>query len=212
MQNKDHNNSKGGAGDAKKGGALPLLEFALGAALAGAAGFMYVTHKEDIDREAKKRIDQLAKLYKETKPEIEKRVKQVWGEINKNTIATYLNLRSMLLHELQAENMAKRGKMLQKNYENIVDSVSKSARKSGMLTPAMEKGVGQMFKMDWKSVEKMLTSAVMMGAQKAVSGAQKAMSGMKNLKAAGKAKKVSKHIKAAAKKMGKAKKAVNKKK
>lgn len=167
----------------KSGG---FLTMALGAALATAAGYMYVTHKEEIDKEAKKRIQQLAQLFHQTKPQIEKRVKQVWGEVSKNGIATYLDLRGMLLHALENEAVAKKGQMLKKSYDEIVDKVIASARKSGMLTPEIEKKLTDTFKMDWDEVQKVLTDVVIMGASKTASAFKK-MNSSKQAKAARKA-------------------------
>lgn len=176
----------------KSGGSF--LVAALGAALATAAGYMYVTHKEEVDKEAKKRIQQLAKMFHQSKPQIEKRVKQVWGEVSKNGIATYLDLRGMLLHTLENEAVSKQGEMIKKRYDEIVDKVIASARKSGMLTPEIEKKLTETFKMDWNEVQEILTKAVVMGASKTASTIKK-MNSSKQAKAAKKA------VSAAARKM-----------
>lgn len=148
----------------KKGG-FPLLQLALGAALAAGAGY-YATHKEEVDREAKKKIDKLAKMFRENRPAVERRVKKVWGEVNKEAIATYMDLRGKLLNELEEENLKKRGKMLKEQYDQIVDQVVKQAKKSGVLTPDVEKKLAMLFKMDWNDVKKMLMELVMTGAKK----------------------------------------------
>ena len=176
----------------KSGGSF--LVAALGAALASAAGYMYVTHKEDIDNEAKKRIQQLAKMFHQSKPQIEKRVKQVWGEVNKNGIATYLDLRGMLLHALENEAVSKKGEMVKKRYDEMVDKVIASAKKSGVLTPEIEKKLSETLKMDWNEVQKVLTDVVMMGASKTASALKK----MNSSKQAKVAKKV---VSSAAKKL-----------
>jgi len=200
----------------QKGGG-GLLSFALAAALATAGGYVYATHKEEIDREAKKQINHIAKMFKESKREIEKRVNKVWGKVNKDAVKTYIELRSQLLHALDNENLKKQGKMLQSQYNKLVENVVKNARKAGYLTPDIEKKLDELFKMDWKDVEKMLKKlmvegskaasqmmqnanvsrktkavkkSVMRTAKKAKSGAKKAASSMK--KAASKMKKTAK--------------------
>jgi len=142
-----------------------LLQLALGAALAAGAGY-YAAHKEEVDREAKKKIDKLAKMFRENRPEVEKRVKKVWGEVNKEAIATYMDLRGKLLHELEEENLKKHGKMLKEQYDKIVDEVVKHAKKSGVLTPDVEKKLADLFKMDWNDVKKLLMELMMIGAKK----------------------------------------------
>lgn len=149
----------------KSGGGL--LSFALAAALATAGGYVYATHKDEIDREAKKQIDHLAKMFKESKKDIEKRVKKVWGQVNKDVVKTYLDLRSELLHALDNENLQKQGKMLQEHYNKLVEDVVKNARKAGYLTPEVEKKLNELFKMDWKQVEKMLTKLMNEGSKRA---------------------------------------------
>lgn len=141
------------------------MQLALGAALAAGAGY-YATHKEEVDREAKKKIDKLAKMFRENRPAVERRVKKVWGEVNKEAIATYMDLRGKLLNELEEENLKKRGKMLKEQYDQIVDQVVKQAKKSGVLTPDVEKKLAMLFKMDWNDVKKMLMELVMTGAKK----------------------------------------------
>lgn len=157
-----------------KSGGLPLLGFALSAALAGAAGYMYVTHKEEIDKEAKKRIDQLAKQFKQSRPEIERRVKKTWGEVSKGAIAVYLDVRSALLHALEEENLQKGGKMIQAKYDKIVEDVIGNAKKSGMISPEVEKKLTELLKMDWKDVEKNLMGFMVKGTEKAVKFVRKA--------------------------------------
>lgn len=188
----------------KQSGGFPLVEFALAAALATGAGYMYVTHKEEIDKEARKKIDKLAKLYKQSRPEVEKRVKKVWGEVSKNAISTYMDLRASLLHELEAENLKRRGDVLKKHYDQIVEGVIKSARKSGILTKETEDKLAGMFKLDWKELEKNLMNA-------AIIGAQKAAVAIKNIRNNQKAKTVKKRLLKAAKRGVGKKNAGNKK-
>ena len=147
----------------KKGGNNgPLfISVALGAALAAGAGY-YVTHKEEIDREAKKQIDMLARLFKETRSEVEKRVRKVWGEVSHEAVATYMDARGALLHMLENEVVEKTGKLVQKNYNEAVDNVIRAARKSGMLTPDVEEKLAEMLKMDWKDVQKIFESGMKM--------------------------------------------------
>jgi type III secretory pathway component EscV len=143
----------------KKKGGMPLLQLALGAALAAGAGF-YFTHKEDVDKEAKKQIEKFAKMFHEKKAVVEKKVKEVWGETSKEAVAVYMDLRSQLLKELEEENLKKRGQMLKTQYEKVVDEVVRRARKSELLTPEMEEKLGDIFKMDWTQVQKMLVTMV----------------------------------------------------
>lgn len=204
MNNKSQNHKKDVA-------EFPLLRLALGAALGASAGYMYIAHKEDIDREAKKRVDQVAKMFYQSQVEIEKRVKKIWGEVSKNTIATYLDLRGMLLHQLQTQNPGKTGAMLKKQYDQIVDNVIASARKSGLLSPAIEKGIAEMFKLDWKDMEKMLTKLMITGARETVKQVQKLRSGKKVREVRKTITKAAQKMSTSAKKSsGKAKKTVKK--
>lgn len=175
----------------KKGGG-GLLSFALAAALATAGGYVYATHKDEIDREAKKQIDHLAKMFKESKKDIEKRVNKVWGQVNKDAVKTYLDLRSQLLHALDNENLQKQGKMLQGHYNKLVEDIVKNARKAGYLTPDIEKKLNELFKMDWKQVEKMLTKLMN-------EGSKRAGQMMRDAKVSGKVKAVKKNVMKAAK-------------
>ena len=194
---KDHN---------KKGGALPILEFALSAAVAAAAGFVYMSHKEDIDKEAKKRIDQITKFYKQSKPEIEKRVKKIWGEVSKSTVGMYLDLRSSILHEIDERDLVHKGKILKKHYDEIVEDVVEMARKKGWLNPEMETQLAEMFRMDWDKVQKTVEHAMMVGAHKTAMALRK-------IKVERAVKKVNKHIKkSVAKKPSSKKKSAPKKK
>ena len=183
---------------AEKKGGFPLLQLALGAALAAGAGY-YATHKEQVDREAKKKIDMLAKMFNEKRPVVEKRVKKVWGEVSKEAVVTYMDLRSKLLHELEEENLKKHGKMLKEQYEKIVDQVVKQAKKSGVLTTDVEKKLADLFKMDWNDVKKMLMELVMNGAKKTAAIVRKA-------KVSKQVRKVTKTVKKAANKSGKKRK------
>lgn len=139
----------------KKGGGGIILLSMIGAALAAGAGY-YATHKEEVDREAKKHMDRLAKLYKEKRPEVERRVQEVWGEVSDEAVATYLDVRGAVLHALEEENLEKTGKMLRKEYENLVEMAVKQARKSGLLDKDIEKKLEKLFKMDWKEIQKVL--------------------------------------------------------
>jgi hypothetical protein len=176
---------------------FPLLKLALGAALAAGAGYYY-THKEEVDKEAKKRIDLLAKLFKEKRAEVERRVNKVWGNAGKDAIATYMDLRGQVLHALEKENLKKQGKMLKENYDRIVVDIVKSARQSGVLTPDVEKKLAELFKMDWNQVKNVLKDLLTAGAQKTAQFVRKA-------KVANKVRKVKKVVKAAAKVKVKAK-------
>jgi hypothetical protein len=134
-----------------------LLTLALGAALAASAGY-YATHKEEVDREAKKKIDLLAKKFKETKPQVEKKVKEVWGKVSDDAVATYLDLKAAVLEALEDENVQKTGKALKEKYDDVVDSVLESARKSGVLTKETEEKIANVFKQDWKKIGKNLAT------------------------------------------------------
>ena len=163
--------SKGHRGCKKEhggGGGAMLLSVALGAALAAGAGY-YVTHKEEVDREAKKKIDELARLFKETRAQVEPKVRKVWGDVTEDTIAKYMDVRGALLHALEDERVQNAGELLKSNYEEIVETIVKSARKSGILDAATEKKLEQLFKTDWSKVKEVL----MTGAEVATSVATK---------------------------------------
>jgi|GEM_PF-2100973 len=173
----------------KKG--MPLLQLALGAALAAGAGY-YFTHKEEVDKEAKKKIVEFAKSFHEKRAVVEKKVAEVWGETSKEAVAMYMDLRGQLLKELKEENLKKRGKMLKDQYDKVVDDVIRRARKSELLTPEMEEKLAGIFKMDWAQVQKMLMGMV-------TAGAKKTAGIVKNIKVARKVKAVRKTVTKAAK-------------
>ncbi len=170
----------------KGGGGALLLSMALGAALAAGAGY-YATHKEDVDKEAKKRIDELAKTYKETRAQIEPKVREVWGTVSKESVERYMDLRGTILHAIEDEKVQNAGVLFRENYESIVENVVQQAKKSGILDAKMQKKLEKLFKMDWEKVRE----TVMNGAEVASSMAKK---GMK--KATKEVKKTSKQVKA----------------
>jgi hypothetical protein len=173
----------------KKG--MPLLKLAFGAALAAGAGY-YFTHKEEIDQEAKKKIDRFAKLFKEKRAVVEKKVAEVWGEVSNEAVASYMDLRAQVLKQLEKENLQKHGKMLKEQYEKIVRDVVSRARKSELLTPAMEEKLSEIFKMDWAQVQKLLMTFV-------TAGAKKTATVVKKMRVARKVKAVRRAVKKAAK-------------
>ncbi len=170
----------------KKGGGALFLTVTLGAALAAAAGY-YATHKEEVDKEAKKHMDQLAKAYKENRPMVEKRVREVWGDVSEEAIATYLDVRGAVLHSLEEENLEKTGKMIRKQYDQIVETVVKEARKSGVLNKDVEKKLEDLFKMDWKEISAILGSSAHKVAGVATKEVKKVVKDVKKKKAARKA-------------------------
>lgn len=166
----------------KKGGGSLLLSVALGAALAAGAGY-YVTHKEEVDREAKKKIDELAKLFKETRAQVEPKVREVWGVVSKEAVEKYMDVRGALLHALEDERVQNAGEMLRENYDSIVEAVVSNAKKSGLLDAATQKKLEKLFKMDWEKVKEVM----MTGAQVAAEVAKKsAKSAKKTVKKAAK--------------------------
>jgi len=161
----------------KGGGGGLFLSMALGAALAAGAGY-YATHKEEVDREAKKKIDELAKLFQETKSQIEPKVRKVWGEVSKESVAKYMDVRGALLHALEDEKVKNAGDLVRDNYDSIVESIVSSAKKSGLLDNETQKKLEKLFKMDWDKVrEVMMTSAEVASvvAKKGVKKAKKAV-------------------------------------
>jgi Fe2+ transport system protein B len=171
----------------KKGGGGILLSMALGAALAAGAGY-YATHKEQVDRHAKKKIDLLAKKFQESRPQIEKKVKEIWGKVSNEAVATYIDLKASVLKALEDENVERTGKTLKETYDMVVDSVMESARKSGVLNKETEAKIAEVFKQDWKKIGKNIAdnankfakvaknkvAAAKRGAQKAKKPARKA--------------------------------------
>lgn len=133
------------------GGGGMLLSVALGAALAAGAGY-YATHKEEVDKEAKKRIAQLAKTFHQTRAQVEKRVRQVWGNVSDDAVATYMDVRGSLLHALEEKNVTKTGQFLQSNYNKLVDASVKAAKMSGVLDPSTGTKLANSLKMDWEEV------------------------------------------------------------
>ncbi len=162
-----------------------LLKFALGAALAAGAGYAYFTHKEDIDAEAKKRIQQLAKAFHQSKTEVEKRVKKAWGEVSHEAVASYLDVRANLLHALEKEPLKKGEKMLKERYEKLVDSVLLQAKKTGILNGKNQQHLSEVLKSDWQQVQKVMSlslRAAENNARSTIKNAQK--SARKTLKSA----------------------------
>jgi uncharacterized protein HemX len=153
----------------KKGGHGLLLTLALGAALAAGAGY-YATHKEQVDSAAKKKFNQLAKMYRETKKRVEKRVEEVWGDVSDETVATYLDIRSAILQSLEKENLKKTQAAVQKKYLKAVDDVLERARKAKWLDKKMEKKLESIFKGDWDEIKVILGDI----AEEAGKGAHKA--------------------------------------
>lgn len=184
----------------KKGGSL--FRLAIATALASGAGYFYATHKEDVDKEVKKRVDELAKMLEETKKDIEKRVKVVWGEVSKEAVEVYTDLRSSILESLEEENLHETGKLLRAKYDEIVKKVVKQAKKSGILTPEVEKRLEKLFKSDWPELRDILVKT----AQKT---GQEVGTAIKRSKAA---KQVKKEIKKAIKEAEKTMKNAGKKK
>lgn len=156
----------------QKQSGLPLLQFAISAALATAAGYVYAAHKETIDKEARKKINQLALFFHESKAQVEKRVGEVWGDVSKEAVARYLDARGALLKALEIENLEKGGSILQDRYDHIVDSVIENIKKSHLMTPEVEKKLKELFKMDWKDISDIFLGMVMRGAQKTVRALQ----------------------------------------
>lgn len=161
--------SKKGGGHRQGGAGGMLLMAGLAAALAAGAGY-YATHKEEVDREAKKRIDQLAKAFKESKPQVERRVREVWGVVSEEAVALYMDARAGLLHGLEEESLKKTGRMLKKEYLTLVARAVREAKKSGLLDKNIEKKLEKLFAMDWKDVEKILQSGAMMAQDMAKKG------------------------------------------
>lgn len=173
----------------KKGGGGMLLMAALGAALAAGAGY-YATHKEEVDREAKKRIDELAKAFKESQPQVEKKVREVWGIVSEEAVAIYMDVRAGLLHALEEENVKKTGKMLKREYIELVEKAVRKAKRAGLLDKDIEKKLAQLLKMDWKDVQKIMESGAVMAADAAKKGVNKASKEVaKRRRAAARAKK-----------------------
>lgn len=193
----------------KKGGAPLLFSVALGAALAAGAGY-YAIHKEEIDREAKKRYDEMAKQFNQTRAEVEKRVKEIWGEVSHEAIATYMDARAVVLRVLEDENVQQAGKLAQKNYDKAVDLAMKEAKKHGLLDGSAERKLKAVLKKDWEKVQAAFNSSVKSASKAVKSQAKKATAQVK--KARKPAKKAAGKVKKAVKKAAKpVKKAVKKK-
>jgi len=132
---------------------------AVTAAGAAGAGIYYATHKEQVDKAAKKKIEELAGMLKESRAEVEKKVVKVWGKASKDAIKKYEEIRVNIVKALQVENLEKHGEMLRKRYDEIVEKAIKQARKSGVLTPEIEKKLEQIYKMDWNDYKIILQAA-----------------------------------------------------
>jgi hypothetical protein len=97
-----------------------------------------------------------AKMLEETKKDIEKRVKVVWGEVSKEAVEVYTDLRSAILESLEEENLHETGQLLRAKYDEIVNNVVKQAKKAGILTPDVEKRLEKLFKSDWPQLRDVL--------------------------------------------------------
>lgn len=140
----------------KKEGGFPLLKFAVSAALASYAGYFYFTHKEEVDKETKKRIEELAKAFKESRKKVEDRVEQIWGDVNEEAVAKYMDIKGYLLHAIEEEELKKTGKMLKNKYDKLVDEVLATAKKNGLVDAKAHKKAAELLKMDWEEVEKVI--------------------------------------------------------
>ena len=140
----------------KKGNGTFLFSMALGAALAAATGY-YVQHKEEVDKEAKKQLDVLAKRFKQTRQEVEKRVQDVWGDVSEEGIHRYMDLRGALLEALQEESVQRTGVIIKKNYDATVKKILDTATKAGVLTKENEQKLKDVFTMDWDDIQKALS-------------------------------------------------------
>jgi hypothetical protein len=157
--------------DHKKHG-FSLFKLVLGAAVATGAGIYYATHKDQIDKAAIKKIDELAKMLYESKAVVEKKVEKAWGKVSRDAVQKYGEIRNTILENLQAENLEKHGAILKQRYEQIVEKVIKSAKKSGILTPDVEKKLEQLYKLDWNDIKKVMDT-VFVEAKKAVGNVNK---------------------------------------
>lgn len=196
----------------KGGGGALLLSVALGAALAAGAGY-YATHKEEVDREAKKKIDELAKLFAETRKQIEPKVKEVWGVVSKESVSKYIDLRATLLRALEDERVKNAGVLLKENYDGIVESIVANAKKSGLLDAATQRKLEKLFKTDWNKVKEVMMTGAGVAAAMAKKGYSKAKKEVKKAAEQVRAKKsgAKKAVKkTAAKKAAPKKKAVRK--
>ncbi len=151
----------------KKGG-LSILKYALGAAAFGGAGFMYATHKDEVDQVAKDKYKELQKVLKENRKEVEKKVKHVWGQVNKEGMKTYEELKKSLLKALEKENLGKSGEFLKKNYEKIVEQIVQAAKDSKFLDKQTRERLADLFKTDWDLVKNVLADRIYDSAQEAV--------------------------------------------
>ena len=188
------------------GGGAMLLSVALGAALAAGAGY-YATHKEEVDREAAKRIKQLAKAFHQTRAQVEKRVVQIWGDVSEDAVATYMDVRGSLLHALEEENVTKTGKFLQSNYNKLVDAAVKAAKASGVVEANVSAKLAKSLKTDWEEVKENYLPYAHQVAAAARTGLKKAAAKKPAVK-----KTVKKAVRKVAKKAAPKRKAVAKKK
>ena len=195
----------------KGGGGALLLSVALGAALAAGAGY-YATHKEEVDKEAKKKIDELAKLFKESRKQIEPKVREVWGVVSKESVAKYIELRAALVRALEDERVKNAGVIVKDNYDMIVESIVASAKKSGVLDAATQRKLEKLFKTDWDTVKDVMMTGAEVASSVAKKGIKKAKKEVKKVAKQMQAKKsIKKSVKKVAKKAVKpVKKAVKK--
>ncbi len=144
--------------DHKKQG-FSLFKLVLGAAVATGAGVYYATHKDEVDTMAKQQAAKIAKLFHESKDQVEKKVKEVWGQVNDEAIKKYEDIRMSILAAMEAENLEKHGAMIQKRYEEIVDKAISKAKKAGMIDAGIEKKLEKIYKRDWSGVNKVMKQA-----------------------------------------------------
>jgi len=164
----------------KGGGGALLLSVALGAALAAGAGY-YATHKEEVDKEAKKKIDELAKLFKESRDQIEPKVREVWGVVSKESVAKYIELRAALVRALEDERVKNAGVIVKDNYDMIVESIVASAKKSGVLDAATQRKLEKLFKTDWDTVKDVMMTGAEVASSVAKKGIKKAKKEVKKV-------------------------------
>ena len=128
---------------------LGLLVGAVGGALAGL--FLAPQSGKETQKDAKKLYEKLKKNL--TKEKLEKKVKAIFGKVTKETQATYLKARGMLIDA--AVGIGDRlDSVDKKKYQKIVNDLVSNVEKTSKYSAATLKKLNRELVKDWQSITK----------------------------------------------------------
>jgi gas vesicle protein len=128
---------------------IGLLLGAIGGALAGL--FLAPQSGKATQKDAKKLYEKLKKNL--TKEKLEKKVKAIFGKVTKETQATYLKARGMLI-DTAAEFGERLNSVDKKKYQKIVDDLVSNVEKTSKYSAKTLKKLNKELVKDWQSITK----------------------------------------------------------